>query len=135
MRSLTRIGGFALLVAGALLARGDVALSQAAAPLEGSWSGGGTVTFSTGSRERASCRARYAKASAVSYTMNAVCATPSGRAAQTATLRKVGENSYQGQFFNAEYGISGAIYVVVRGNHQSVRLSSSSGSGNFNLSR
>jgi hypothetical protein len=30
--------------------------------LEGSWSGGGTVTFASGGRERASCRARYSRA-------------------------------------------------------------------------
>ena len=134
MRSMMWNGAFALVAAGALLAQAGAAQSQAV-PLEGSWSGGGVVNFASGARENARCRANYRRASNASYSMSAVCATSSGRAAQTATLRKVGENSYQGQFFNSEYGISGAIYVVVRGNRQSVRLTSSSGSGNFSLSR
>jgi hypothetical protein len=143
VRSLMRNGALALCVAGAVLASGELAHSQAVAPkaapavasLEGSWSGGGVVNFASGARENARCRAHYRRASGASYTMNAVCATSSGRAAQTATLRKVGDNAYQGQFYNSEYGISGAIYVVVRGNRQSVRLTSASGSGNFTLSR
>jgi hypothetical protein len=32
------------------------------ANLEGSWSGGGTVTFASGTTEQARCRARYSRA-------------------------------------------------------------------------
>lgn len=120
-----------------------VALGLAAVPqrvsaqgLEGSWSGGGTVSFATGARERARCRARYSRKSETSYTLAATCATASGRADQTATLRKVGKSSYSGSFHNAEYGVSGTIHVTVRGNSQSVRLSSGGGtSGSLRLSR
>jgi len=69
------------------------------------------------------------------YTVSATCATASGRAAQTATLRQVGENRYSGNFYNSEYSISGVIYVVVRGTSQTVRLISDSGSAIFNLTR
>lgn len=104
--------------------------------LEGSWSGGGEVAFSaTGSRERARCRAHYKRRSRDSYAMQATCATASGKAAQTATLTRVGENRYRGNFHNSEYDISGTIFVVVNGNSQSVRLTSSSGSALFRLSR
>ena len=105
------------------------------ATLEGSWSGGGTVSFASGAREQARCRARYSPAGRNSYTLSATCATPSGRAAQTATVRRVGENKYSGSFYNSEYSISGVIHIVVRGASQTVRLVSDSGSAFFNLSR
>ncbi len=110
--------------------------AKAEVGLEGSWSGAGEVAFAvTGSRERARCRAHYQRRSKDSYAMQATCATASGKAAQTATVHRVGENRYRGNFHNAEYDISGTIFVVVSGNSQSVRLSSTSGSALFRLSR
>src|SRR5262245_29365770 len=78
------------------------------ASLEGSWSGGGTISFGGGT-EQARCRARFGRAGGQSYTVNATCATASGRAAQTATVRQVGTNRYSGRFYNSEYSISGVI--------------------------
>jgi hypothetical protein len=105
------------------------------AVLEGSWSGGGTVSFASGSTERARCRAHYHRAGSASYTLNATCATASGRASQTASVRQVGENRYAGSFYNSEYGISGVISVVLHGRSQTVRLRSDSGSAVISLSR
>jgi hypothetical protein len=119
----------------ALPAGGSWAAEQAGKDLEGSWSGAGSVSFASGARERARCRAHYRRAGANSYTVSATCATASGRAAQTATLRRVGENRYAGSFYNSEYSISGVIQVVVRGASQTVRLISDSGSAILNLSR
>ena len=124
----------------ALIALSDISSAQSPkkavnSSLEGSWSGGGTVTFASGAREQARCRAHYRRAGRSGYTVNATCATASGRASQTATLRQVGENRFSGGFYNSEYAISGVMYVVVRGSSQSVRLSSSSGSAALNLSR
>ena len=107
----------------------------AVASLEGSWSGGGTVTFASGSKEQARCRAHFSRAGKDSYTVNATCATASGRAAQTARVRQVGNNRYSGSFYNSEYSISGVIHIVVHGASQTVQLISSSGSGVLNLSR
>jgi len=104
------------------------------ASLEGSWSGGGTVSFGGGT-EQARCRARFSRAGRQSYTVNATCATASGRAAQTATVRQVGANRYSGRFYNSEYSISGVIDIVVRGSSQIVRLTSDSASAVLNLSR
>ena len=123
----------------ALLALAHTTLAQPAkkvpgAGLDGSWSGGGSVTFASGAREQARCRAHYRRSGA-GYAVNATCATASGRAAQTATLRQVGENRYSGSFYNAEYGISGVMHVVVHGSNQTVRLNSSSASAVLNLSR
>ena len=105
------------------------------ASLEGSWSGGGTVTFASGATEQARCRAHYSRAGKDSYTVNATCATASGRAAQTARVRQIGNNRYSGSFYNSEYSISGVIDIVVHGLSQTVRLTSDSGSGVLNLSR
>jgi hypothetical protein len=102
--------------------------------LDGSWSGGGTVTLPSGAVEKASCRATYRR-SGNGYSMSGVCASPSGRAAQTAQLRQVGANSYSGSFYNAEYDFSGSIHVTVNGNSQSVRLTSSTASANIHLRR
>jgi hypothetical protein len=126
----------AALLAAPILIAGLAAGGQAEAQsLEGSWRGGGSVAFASGQHERATCRAHYSRASATAYTVTATCATPSGRATQTATLRKVGGNSYRGSFHNSEYNISGTIYVTVGGNRQSVRLTSESGSASLELRR
>jgi hypothetical protein len=50
-------------------------------------------------------------------------------------VRIAGANRYQGSFYNSEYNISGTIYVVVRGNRQSVQLTSDAGSASLQLSR
>jgi hypothetical protein len=141
MLSSSSTAGFALVVALTITGLPHVGNAQTskkvsvAGGLEGSWSGGGTVSFASGARERASCRARYSRAGKNSYTVNATCATASGRAAQVATLRQVGENRYSGSFYNSEYGISGVMQVVVRGTSQTVRLISDSASAVLNLSR
>jgi hypothetical protein len=114
---------------------GKAAPAKADRGLEGSWSGGGSVSFAAGGKEQARCRAHYRRRSKNSYALNATCATASGKAAQTATVHKVGENKYSGNFHNAEYDISGTISVIVSGNSQSVRLTSSSGWAVFRLSR
>ena len=141
MLSSPSVAAFALVAAVALVCLPDIGNAQTskkvsgAAGLEGSWSGGGTVTFASGARERASCRARYSRAGKNSYAVNATCATASGRAAQVATVRQVGENRYSGSFYNSEYGISGVMHIAVRGTSQTVRLISDSVSAVINLSR
>jgi hypothetical protein len=105
------------------------------AGLEGSWRGGGSVAFGGGQQERAQCRAQFRRSSASSYTVTAICATASGRATQTATVRRVGGNSYRGTFHNSEYNTSGTIFITVAGNRQSVRLTGDAGSASLELRR
>ncbi|MBI4724896.1 MAG: hypothetical protein HY765_07940 [Rhodomicrobium sp.] len=100
--------------------------------LSGSWRGGGTVLYSSGQRERARCRAHFSQSDG-RVSLNAVCATPSGSVSQTASLRRVGANRYAGSFFNPQYNVSGSIYIVVRGNTQSVTLRSGNGSASLVL--
>ena len=108
---------------------------SSAASLEGSWSGAGTVSFASGGTEQVRCRARFNRASEHSYTVSAICATASGRTAQTAKVRQLSNNRYSGSFYNSEYSISGVINIVVHGSSQTVRLTSDAGSGILNLSR
>jgi hypothetical protein len=103
--------------------------------LEGLWSGGGSVSFVSGAKEQARCRAHFHRAGNNSYTVNATCATASGRAAQMAKVRQVGANRYSGSFYNSEYSISGVIHIFVRGASQTVRLVSDSGSAVLMLNR
>jgi hypothetical protein len=126
-----RMAAFSLLTA---LACASPGAAQSASP-EGSWHGGGWVAFASGQREGARCRAEYSPISRNSYLLRATCATASGRATQTATVRRVGGNTYRGRFHNSEYDVSGTISVTVRGNRQSVRLTSDAGRASFELRR
>ena len=131
MRMPVMVPGIALLAG---LVFSDRAVPQTAG-LEGSWRGGGSVSFGSGQRERAQCRAQYRRTSATSYTLTAICATASGKATQIATVRQVGGNSYQGTFHNSEYNVSGTIFITVAGNRQTVRLTGDSGSASLELRR
>ena len=102
--------------------------------LEGSWSGGGVVVFPSGDRESARCRATFRRAGS-GFGMNAVCATASARVAQSAQLARISANRFAGEFYNAEYSMSGSITITVRGNHISAALNGGGGSAHFNLSR
>lgn len=125
-------GGFAVVVG---LSGAGVSSSARAEPvsLTGSWSGNGSISFSSGSKEKARCRARFAKTGASSYAMSATCATPSAKVDQTATLYKSGANSFTGNFFNQQYNTGGSIRITVSGRTQSVRLNGEAGSAFFKL--
>lgn len=118
-----------------VLAGVSVPASADPADLSGAWSGGGSVSFASGAKERASCRAKYSKAGGSSYSMTATCATASAKVAQTANLKKTGANSYSGSFQNPEYGVTGSIHIIVNGRSQSVSLSSDAGKASFRLSK
>lgn len=111
--------------------------AQAAAQprLEGSWSGGGSVNLASGNTERARCRASFSRRSADSYFMNAVCATPSVRVSQTASLKRVSASQFSGTFFNSEYNVSGSISVTVRGDRLSAQLQGGGASASLSLGR
>jgi hypothetical protein len=124
-----------LFIAGACaLAASSPAISQPVS-LEGSWSGGGTVIFPSGSREKARCRATFRRQSSNQFAMNAVCATASGRIAQTAGLARTSANRFSGGFYNAEYAVSGSIAITVHGNRLNASLNGGGASAHLSLSR
>jgi hypothetical protein len=128
-------GGAAFAAALALNCAGLSAARADSAPLVGSWSGSGSISFASGSKERARCRAYYARAGASSYRMSATCATASAKVDQSAMLRKTGARTYVGSFFNQQYNTGGAIHITVAGGSQSVRLSGEAGTASFTLRR
>lgn len=127
--------GFIALTALASLAMAEPAASDKGSSLAGSWSGGGWVSFASGTREKARCRARYSHAGGNSYELSATCATASGNASQPATVYEVSPNRFRGSFHNMEYNVSGTIRIVVHGGSQSVTLAGDSGSASLNLRR
>jgi hypothetical protein len=128
-----------LAAAGILMAAfgiGGASVSSARAEsgsIIGSWSGSGSIAFSSGSKERARCRAHFAKTGATSYAMTATCATASAKVDQTATLYRTGARSYSGTFFNQQYNTGGKIRITVSGRRQTVRLSGEAGTAFFSL--
>jgi hypothetical protein len=109
--------------------------AQQQATLEGSWSGSGTVELPSGATERARCRATFRRQSQDAFTMSAVCATASTRVVQTGTLERYSATRFGGNFYNAEYGVSGSVVISVRGNTLIATLEGGGGSGRFQLSR
>ena len=102
--------------------------------LTGTWKGGGSVSFSSGSRERARCRATFSPTSKTSYEYSATCATQSGTASASGHVRGNGTN-FKGSFYNAEFDANGSISITVHGSSQTIRLMSSKGSALLRLSR
>jgi hypothetical protein len=102
--------------------------------LTGTWKGGGSVSFSSGSRERARCRATFSPTSKTSYEYSATCATQSGTASASGHVRGNGTN-FKGSFYNAEFDANGSISITVHGSSQTIRLISSKGSALLRLSR
>jgi hypothetical protein len=121
-----------LFLSGAILSGPGAAQSTG---LDGIWSGSGSVSFASGGKETARCRLQYSLTSNGSYLLSGVCATTSGRASQSATLQRVGANTYRGRFYNSEYAVSGTIHVTVSGNRQTARLTSERGSVSIELRR
>ncbi len=115
-----------------LLAAAFLAPQARSEGIGGSWSGGGTVLYADGHRERARCRAHFSQ-SGPHVSLSAVCATPSGSVDQSATLRQTGPNSYSGSFFNPQFNVSGSIHISVHGNSQYVALRSGCGSASLTL--
>jgi hypothetical protein len=103
--------------------------------IAGSWSGGGPVTFASGSKERAKCRATISASGPKSYRVNGTCATQSGKVTQTAEIYQMTSNRYRGEFHNPEFDINGTISVVVSGRHLTATLTSSSGTGVLSFGR
>lgn len=124
-------GGFAIVVGLSGIGVGSAYAEPAS--LAGSWSGNGSIAFASGAKEKARCRAHFAKTGASSYAMSATCATPSAKVDQSATLYRSGANSYTGSFFNQQYNTGGSIRITVSGRTQSVRLSGEAGSAFFRL--
>lgn len=136
MQRAYRIGAVAFtLVTAAALVSAQNAPAQQLASLEGSWSGSGQVHFPSGASEAARCKASFRRAGGNSFSMSAICATPSARVQQTANLERVSANRFVGDFHNAEYNVTGSIVISVRGSGLSASMSGGGASAEFSLRR
>lgn len=124
----------ALAALAATLALPSLPDARADEAIAGSWNGAGTVVFPSGERERARCRATF-RSSGSGAVMNATCSTQSTRVQQTATVDRVAPGRYRGDFRNDDFGIAGAIRIVVTGNSLHASLTGGGGTAEFQLSR
>ena len=110
-------------------------LSEAAysEPLQGTWSGSGTVAPTGGQREMVRCRVSYSPQGSKVVAVSATCTSASTTIHQTGQLSMVTPNRYVGDFYNSEYDISGRIRVSVSGSSQTVTFSSPRGKGSLSL--
>lgn len=126
--TMALIGAFGTLAAGTSPA--------AAQSLAGSWAGGGTITYPSGEKERARCRATFRNSGGGGVAMHAVCATASARVVQNAALAHLTGGTYAGDFYNTEYGIQGSIRIRLHSaNKLSASLNGGGGSAQFSLNR
>jgi len=106
------------------------------ASIIGHWSGGGSLSTFSGTRERTKCRATIKRRQGARYYLYAKCAIASlGLIYQDGILKKVGKNRYRGRFRNEEYDISGWITILLRGNRQYISLKSEGGRGRLVMRR
>jgi hypothetical protein len=102
--------------------------------LDGAWSGGGTLTLSSGNIEKVRCRATFSP-SGNGASMSASCANATAKVTQTAQLTRVSATRYIGEFHNPEYNISGSIRVTLSGNTLNAALSGGGGSASMTMNR
>lgn len=107
----------------------------AAEPLQGTWTGTGYVKPSKGERESVRCKVSYNPEGSSVVAVSATCASSSITLHQTGELSMVGPGRYVGDFYNAEYDVSGRIQVSVSGSSQTVTLSGPRGGGSLSLSK
>lgn len=132
--NIQRSAGIALAGVIIAMAMSEPSLAQRS-DLAGSWSGVGTIVLPSGASEEARCRARFRPSGGGTYDMNAVCATPSQRTAQTAVIERIGSNRYAGSIYNEEYNYTGEIVLTVRGNRLRASLSGGQVSGRISMRR
>jgi hypothetical protein len=105
--------------------------TQAAATIEGSWSGSGVVNY-WGGADSVHCQMRYEKSSAKSYAMSCVCATENDRYELSGRVTSMGGNRYTGSVSSGNE--SGRVLLFRHGNHLSMRVTSPVGSARLTFS-
>lgn len=104
-------------------------------PLVGNWGGGGTIRLTNGALEKVSCRIRYEDGGGKTFVLSATCATTAGTIKQSGRVVKRSGSRYTGRLYNDEYSVSGDVSVSLSGGNQTIRVSSSKGTGNISLRR
>ena len=125
-----RIGAAIISTVTAVIAAGASAPANAAEAfdaLKGSWSGGGSASFTGGQSEKLRCTARYGGGGS-NLSINLKCASPSAQINLTGSLGASG-NKVSGDWSENSFGLSGGAYGSTSGG--SVRLKISGGASGY----
>lgn len=104
-------------------------------PLEGNWSGSGTVQQTEGKPEKVSCRVNYTRETEKVFRVAAKCATTSNKIDQTGQLLMVNPGIYVGEFYIPSYDIGGRVRIVIEGSVQTMTFKSARGHGQLTLKK
>ena len=104
-----------------------------AASIVGSWSGRGTIRLTSGQVEPVSCSVKFEKSSGRTFLIHARCSTTAGIFEQSGRIVKRSSGKYSGRMYSDQYAVSGDLNISVSGKIQTVRISSSKGSGSIKL--
>lgn len=120
----------------AALAMGAAVPAAAADPIEGSWSGAGTVRLKDGTVEPVRCRVKYEDGGGnQTFVLYANCATTANTFQQDGRVVFVGGSRYTGRLYSNQYDVSGDVTVSVAGKRQTVSVSSPKGSASITLNK
>ena len=108
------------LLAALIAAPNAASASEAFDALKGSWSGGGSVSFSSGETEKLRCTARYTGGGS-NLEFNMKCASTSTQINLSGDLS--GGNKVSGSWNESSYGLSGGANGSASGNSVRVRIS------------
>ncbi|WP_156137643.1 hypothetical protein [Methyloceanibacter caenitepidi] len=104
-------------------------------PLEGTWSGSGTMQAMDNPPQKLTCRIKYKRETEKVYKLAAKCVTISTAINQTGQLLKVNPGVYVGEFHVASYDISGRVRVVIDEDVQTMSFKSSRANGSVTLTK
>ncbi len=122
-RFATRRTTFSLslpLLAALIAVPSTASASEAFDSLKGSWSGGGSVSFSSGETEKLRCTARYSGGGS-NLAFNMKCASTSAQINLSGDLS--GGNKVSGSWNESSYGLSGGASGSASGNSVRVKIS------------
>lgn len=110
--------------------------AMAADPIEGAWSGNGTVRLKDGTVEPVRCRVSYSDGGGnKTFVLNANCATTANTFQQDGRVVFIGGSRYSGRLYSTQYDVSGDVTVSVSGGRQTVSVSSPKGSASLTLNK
>lgn len=105
------------------------------APLEGTWSGSGTMQALDQPPQKLTCRVTYKAETEKVFKLAAKCVTISTAVNQTGQLLKINPGLYVGEFHVASFDISGRVRIVIDGNSQTMSFKSSRANGVVTLTK
>ena len=114
---------------------GSATVQAQAADIVGTWSGGGYAKITDGDKERVRCRITYERQGIKTFSVHAVCASPSVRVLQTGTILRATTNTYLGSLRNMDYNVTAKVRIRVSGSSQTITMQADDVTGRVTLRR